>query len=494
MQRLKHYIPLAAWLVVILTLLLIPAKIISYGYLPMDDALRHAAKVVSGKTWPEILIMRGDFTLDPHPGWHAILGVVHSWQDCSAESLVVVSIFGLMVLVSVAVLPWLRWPEAWLGALLVVAICVPVFIPRLAMGRPYIFTMAVYLALLVIWSRPVNRRPNLWEAGSTVLMIAAAAWIHGSFYQLVLPAAGILFAGRWRQAFWYGGCWALGSFLGASLTGHPWTFLFQCVEHLFGVFGDYTLNRQLVKEFYPSDGDAAMVLAVFAMLIWRSRSPGWSARELLEPIFVMGVLGWVLGLHMRRFWWDWGLPATVLWLTLQFQRQFETWLLPDSIKRLAICGGLAAGLYFAVTSDRDSRWTWNLTNEYLTEDNPALEGWLPEKGGIIYSADMRVFFDTFFKNPKAPWRYVLGFEPGLMRPEDLAVMRKVHWNYGDVRAYQPWIDKMTPKDRLIIRSSWLQTVGAPPIPALEWRYAVRELWVGRLRQTTNAAPAAAQSK
>src|ERR1041385_3086953 len=63
--RLSRYVPLAVWLVVLFTCLLIPLKIISYGYLPKDDALRHAAKAVSGTPWQEILVMRSDFVLDP---------------------------------------------------------------------------------------------------------------------------------------------------------------------------------------------------------------------------------------------------------------------------------------------------------------------------------------------------------------------------------------------------------------------------------------------
>src|SRR6266700_2068273 len=111
---LQRYVPLAAWAITILALLSIPGKIISYGYIPQDDALRHAAKAVSGKPWPEILVMRSDFGIDPHPGWHAILGWIHHWQGCSAETLVVISVVGLMLLTSAAVLPWLRRPESWL--------------------------------------------------------------------------------------------------------------------------------------------------------------------------------------------------------------------------------------------------------------------------------------------------------------------------------------------------------------------------------------------
>src|SRR5689334_22324101 len=76
-RRLARYVPLVSWIIAVMTVILIPSKIISYGYLPQDDALRHAAKAVSGKPWQEILVMRSDFLIDPHPGWHAILGFIH---------------------------------------------------------------------------------------------------------------------------------------------------------------------------------------------------------------------------------------------------------------------------------------------------------------------------------------------------------------------------------------------------------------------------------
>src|SRR5689334_11230194 len=97
-SEIQRYVPLGVWVVVILTLVLIPGKIISYGYIPHDDALRHAAKAVSGKPWPEILVMRDDFGIDPHPGWHAILGAVHKLFNCNAEKLVMLSVAGLMLL------------------------------------------------------------------------------------------------------------------------------------------------------------------------------------------------------------------------------------------------------------------------------------------------------------------------------------------------------------------------------------------------------------
>jgi len=484
----KRYIPLFSWLVAALTLILIPAKILGSGYLPGDDALRHAAKAVSGKAWSEILVMRSGFEIDPHAGWHVILGAIHRWQGGNAETLVVISCFGLMLLVGVSALPWFRWPEAWLAGLLAGSIFVPLFVTRLMMGRPYLLSMAVFITLLLLWSRVENRRPRTGELLATIVLIAAAAWIHGSFYLFGIPAVGILLAGRWRQSVWFGGCWLVGSFLGASLTGHPVQFLYQWIRLLFEAFGTHAFSRQLVGEFQPSDGDWAMVLAVAAMLLWRSRSPDWKPKDLVDPIFLTGVLGWVLGLKVIRFWWDWGLPAMVLWMALEFQKQCEAYLGRESLRRPLIAAGLAASLLFGTTSDAHSRWTWNLTKQYISPDDPQLAGWLPGDNGVCYAADMFFFYETFFKNPTAPWRYVLGFEPGLMRPEDLDVMHKVQWNLGDVSFYKPWVAKMRPNDRLFIRASWTET-SPPRIPELEWRLAPNKVWIGRLRAATNAPPA-----
>ena len=77
---------------------IIPAKIIGYGYLPGDDANRHAAKVVSGKDWSEILVIRDDIKMDSHPGWHAILSVFYKATDYSTDHLVDLSVISLFIL------------------------------------------------------------------------------------------------------------------------------------------------------------------------------------------------------------------------------------------------------------------------------------------------------------------------------------------------------------------------------------------------------------
>ena len=146
--------------------------------------------------------------------------------------------------------------------------------------------------------------------------------------------------------------------------------------------------------------------------------------------------------------------------------------------------GLAVTTFLATTNDFNSRWTYNLTQQYLTPDDKSLTGWLPDKGGILYSSDMAIFYQTFFKNPNGDWRYILGYEPALMPDEDFRVYHKILWNFGDSKTYAPWVEKMRPEDRLVIsggRSS------PPNIPQLEWNYGVSDIWIGRLPRT-NAPP------
>jgi hypothetical protein len=218
-ENMKRYIPLAVWIVAVSTLIFIPLKINSYGFLPGDDAMRHAAKTISGKTWQQILIMRSDFQIDPSPGWQAILARVHQGFGCDVEQLVIFSVVTLMSLVMLCAVPWFRRPEAWLAALFAAAIIIPACTTRIARGRPYIFTDAVLITILFLWSRQEKDQPRLLVSIFTALLVAASAWIHGSWYLLALPGAAILFAGFWRSAICYGACWLAGSFFGCALTG-----------------------------------------------------------------------------------------------------------------------------------------------------------------------------------------------------------------------------------------------------------------------------------
>src|SRR5271169_872258 len=115
LDALRRYVPLAVWAIVILVILVIPLKIIEYGFLPGDDALRHAAKAVSGKPWPDILVLGPAFKIDTNFGWHLLLRQIYLWNKCAppdeardTEKLVLFSIVALFALVNWSALVWLK--------------------------------------------------------------------------------------------------------------------------------------------------------------------------------------------------------------------------------------------------------------------------------------------------------------------------------------------------------------------------------------------------
>src|SRR5665213_374633 len=146
-EKFRRYVPLAAWLVVALVVLAIPLKIIGDGYLPADDALRHAAKAVSGKPWSQILVLNDSHGMASEFGWQALLGAVHHATNWDAETLVIFSVAALFIVVNTVLWPWLKRPEAWFVALLA-AMIVSDLPQRFLLGRPFVITIAAFMAIL----------------------------------------------------------------------------------------------------------------------------------------------------------------------------------------------------------------------------------------------------------------------------------------------------------------------------------------------------------
>ncbi len=457
--------------------LLIPLRIISLNFLPPDDALRHAAKAVTGREWSEILVLRPGIAADTHAGWHAVLGAVHRVTGAGPDALVVFEVVSLFFLFCLVPLVLMKRPEAGLLSLLALCVLEPSLITRVMLGRPFIFSMAVLAFVLFRWRgfAAGGRRPAVMMI-ATALLVALATWIHGLWYLWALPASCFFLARRWREGVRFTLSAGGGVLLGAALTGRPVAFLGEVAGHFFDSFGGYQLTRTLAVEFQPMEVDALVPLAVLLLMLWRRVRLGRWPGALGDPVFVLAVAGWVLGLAIQRFWFDWGLPALFVYVAVQFERGLAEGMAIGSARRLAAAGAVVAALFLLMTADEHSRWTGGSGLEFLSREDPRLAPWLPEPGGIVYANSMQVFYRTFFRNPDAPWRYLVGFEPGMMPREDLAVYRSVLWNFGDDRAFFPWVAKMTPQDRLIISGE----VRRPEIPALEWRYAATKTWVGRL--------------
>jgi hypothetical protein len=486
LPALRRYVPLAAWAVAILTILMIPLRIIQYGYLPGDDALRHAAKAVSGRPWPEILVLGPSFHFDPNWGWHWLLREIYLSTHWNTEGLVLFEVIALFVVAGWAAMLCLKRPEAWLAAMVLISL-VSDFLPRLLLGRPFVLTITAVAVIFLAWQRHGPAPPKWWTVLWMTPLITLAVFLHGVWYLWTLPIAAFFLAGQFRWCFMLAGSWIAATFFGSALTGHPVESILQALQVAFRAVGLHETQNTLVSELQPSGGDIYTIILIGGLLI---------ARQLLKldapplhrnPAFWLVVMCWVLGCETSRFWEDWGLPALMVLMTCDLQMIFQARFALESFKRLGLVCGLALAAYAVTTSDVGSRWTHNLTQQYLSvAEHPELEGWMPDNGGIFYSAEQSLFYQTFFKNPDGDWRYVLGFESSLMTDEDFAVYQSVRWNDGDAKAYKPWVDKMRPQDRLVILGG---RGDQPNIPQLEWNYGVSGIWIGRLPRT-NSPPVA----
>ena len=480
-EKFRRYVPLAVWTIVALVILLIPLKIIGYGFLPGDDALRHVAKAVSGKPWPEILVVGDAFKLDHNLGWHGFLGLVHRTFAWDTEKLLIFCLFTLFLAVNAATLPWLKRPEAWLAVLLAATVISDVPL-RFMLGRPFILTISVLLTILCAAQKS---SPSLKNFTLFAAIIAGGTFVHGVWYLWLLPIAAFFFAGQFGWTILLFGAWIIGVALAAVLTGHPLDYLAQAVSMAANSVGQHATPRTEAVELQPFNGEILSVIFFGAIVVLRIFMKPTNAIPLAKnPAFWLVCGCWMLGFRISRFWEDWGWPALMTLAALELDFLFAAKFAADSLRRLVLVLILAAASFLALTSDIGSRWTQNLTWQFLSAaEHPELAGWLPDPGGILYSADMSIFYQTFFKNPHGDWRYQTGYEPALMPKEDFETFHKILWNSGDAKAYLPWVDKMKMADRLVIRGD---SGSRPHLEQLEWYYGVSGTWIGRLPRTNNA--------
>lgn len=468
----RRYVPLLVWIIAISVIILVPFKIISLGYLPFDDALRHSAKAVSGKPWSEILVLGDSYKVDHNFGWEFFLRQIHLLLNVDADWLVVFSIVFLFLIISSSGFFWLQRPEAWIGSLLLVAVVAsPV---RMLFGRPFILSMSVLISILLLWNKSGARQPGWRIIVAIAAMVGAAVFVHGTWYLWALPVVAFALAGQFRWSVVVAAGSAAGILLAAVLVGHPVDYLVEAVQMAFNAV---PVGSQL--EFRPAPLNLFVILLLAALVAVRiltrlETRPIWQ-----NPAFWLVILGLLLGLKVGRFWSDWGLPALLVLLATHLELLLQKGIPLNSVNRVVVTLVLAIATYFAFTNDHDRRWTKNLLDEkqYLVQGDPELEGWLPDKGGIFYTADMSLFFKTFLKNPNAEWRYIVGFEPALMPPDDVRTFRQILTTY-EWRDYAPWVKKMKPADRLFIPGA---PNDQPEIPELEWKYlGPPRVWVGRL--------------
>ena len=456
----------------IAAILLIGIQILAQGYLPVDDALRHAAKAVSGQPWSEIIVARAG-VIDFSPGWHAFLRGVHLMFGANAHTLVWVAILVSFAGVSLAPLLLMRRPEAWLAAISIGTLLEPQLAMRWVIGRPLVISIAILVFMCLTWRRLDTERLPRPAMIVATLLVTAATWIHGSWYLWALPILACILAGQRRVALRMTVAAGAGFILGSLLSGNPLAFLTTNLA-LALQLGGGALSA-CVYEMQAYQYVPLLIVGVLAIVIVRKVWLDVPASALLrDPVFVLAVLGCVLGIRSARFWMDWGMPAAVVFMAREIER---LWLANGPTQRRLLGAAVVAVLCFVI-------WTANVNQRWLPRHEKAFQAFLltrpaalPDSGGVLYTDDRRVFYEMFYLNPTAPWRYVLGFAPELMPEDDYAayVNRQTH---GTIESLDPWANKMKRADRLLIRDPR----GIQRWDKLEWQAIEGGFYSGRLKR------------
>jgi hypothetical protein len=457
-------------ILMLVTFLFMGLKIIRYGCLPPGDVLRDAAQAITGKPFADVIVMFPGYTMNHNPGWDWFLRQLHVKAGLSEDQLVAFSIVSMLLCLLCFPLPWFRCPEAWLATLLVFNLALPWLMSRFTQARPLLLTEGVLIALLLAWRK--GEDPSWPKIILTCAGFTLAVWMHGTWFLWALLPAAFFLARQWRAGISLTLCWVAGTLLGAMLTGHPFESLRQSIVIAVTVSREHVPAMLTVGELQSSEGEFTVLLILGIMFIWRQ---GKLDQLFRSPLFWMMVICWLLGLTAGRFWVDWGLPAALVWMALQIEEVFlAAWAARPPGRRLLVSGLMALSLFLLTTSDAEGRYTNMLREPFTDLSVPELKGWAPEKGGIFYGADMSFFYNTFYKNPEGDWQYIVGFEPAWMPPDDLKIYRTIQWSQFAYEAYQPWVRKMRPQDRLEISSTT-----RPNVPPLEWINAGSDIWIGR---------------
>ncbi|MBN2036998.1 MAG: hypothetical protein JW768_09680 [Chitinispirillaceae bacterium] len=466
--------------VLIGTVFFIPGRIGVMGYMPPDDASRHIGKAISGKPWNDILVIRPEITTDMHHGWDTMLGFLHRKLGVSANGLMAFSVSFCFILFAVLPLFFLRRPEAWPATLCLLSIFDIYLLNRIFLGRPFIVSISVLSIILLTWEKYAEKKTPYGHMVFLIGMLTINSWLAPtSAYLFAIPLLGFICGRQWRAFVRIALGIFLGCCLGYALTGYPFRLAHDVFFMVTNAPDQHLLSRMLVTEFLPVNGNLLIAIVVAAFIALRAYRKKWDRETIDNPVFYNAVCGIVLGFFVGRFWSDWGLIAALVWIAREISLLSEDLLLFNSLRRFAVSSIAVLCFFIVLTADIQSRWTAGIPRYPLMYDKATFEekAWYPDSGGIIFNDNMGVFFQTFFYNPHAPWKYMVGFEPILMKPDDLAIYRNIQRNIGQIDSYDPWIKKMRPCDRMVMLSET-----QPKLEQLEWYCINRNKWLGRLPQ------------
>lgn len=477
--QIRKCIPFLTLLLMGGTLLFSPLDVIRQGFIPPDDALRHCAKAVSGRAWSDVLVLDPVYTFDHHYGWHALLGALYH-LGIPKEGLLAFSIFGLFMFSLGLPLLMRKRSEFWLLAVATVLFINPSGVHRFLLGRPYLLQTAVTLFICLRWESFAREKVQKRDMLVLLLLVSLAAWCRSTWYLYVLAPGCLFLTGERKAAIRISAVCAGGILIGAMMTMQPWLYFKESTLHFLAATRRDVLPWMLVSEFHPRSPALYLFILVAGILALRKFRGQWRLEAIQNVSFYLLVISALLGFKAVRFWLDFGVPALLAWLSLQFEAMFSgTGPMRDERgwPRLIVVAGACLVFIVSATSDISGRYSSDILAKSLHQEKD--REWLPEDGGILYSTNMGIFFRTFYENPYAKWRYVLGFEPGMMTEENKRIYRDIMYSQNDARFFKPWVDQMTSRDRMILTTSGAE----PKIPELEWVNIRGTIWSGRLPRT-----------
>lgn len=441
---------LVVLLVLLISLTAAVLRIVDYGFVPPDDALRHAATAVGDRPYHEVLLFDEAVPAeDSTPGWHAVLTAIHDVTGFDQFALVSFSIVFFFLVFTVTPLFLMRRPEAWAIALLMAIVANPGLSFRLALGRPFLLSATAVIVFVLVWQRLVDDPRSRSALLICVLAATVTTWLHSTWFLLYAAPLAALVTGHRRAALSLLGAVTVGVVVGAMLTLQPLSHLSYNVVHVFKTMGS-TPGHMRVSELQPSQGEAAYVgWGAILLLAWATL-PELRSMALRHAGVTTALAGWVLAFVATRFWSDIGLPAFLALTALLLERVLQARLPTRAPARVIVVGAVAAALFLSNSSNLSRRWESSpLPRVIRLADEAEGAEWLPGDGGVVYSTDMRVFYSMYLIWPDAPWDYVLGLEQGIMPREHLAVLHEFEES-GRWDTLQPWVDLLRPEDRLIV--------------------------------------------
>lgn len=484
--KIKNYESMLGLLLVILVFILIPFKILSTGWTPVDDANRHVAFSTLDAKWSDILVIDEKFDTDHNAGWHQILRFLYKKCKLDKEDLMYFSVAGLFLLLNICGLIISPSPICWCLPLLILMNVDSGICARLLLGRPYIVSCAVTLLILWLWGVKKENGSTILDNFYakyllTILIFSLGVWIHGTWYIFLLIPFSFFLAGKTSDALKLTLCIVLATIIGAALTGNFTHFLYYHFAATYSIYSEPTYNWLLVSENATGCQSVYWAIAVALIVYLCNRKCGYKLKQLADdPVFIMVLLCWLGGIFVIRFWIDWGRMALLVWLTQRINELIKNSASLNSPRvRYSLFLFILTALTICFVNDADGRYTKYVLAQPIDFYNEAtidkLKGWEPGEGGIVYSSNMGAFYHHFYMYPTAKWKYILGFESGIMKQEDKATLRNIGYT-GLEEAYTPWVNKMTEKDRLILHKK------LSSFPQLEWERGSRTWWIGRLKK------------